>query len=310
MSRVLPTLLLLGALGAPARAQSVEAETLFVEGEKLMAAGNYDKACDAFAASNRLEARAGTLINLGLCEEKRERYASAWIAFRESLTRVKDPVKKQVADERIAAIEEKLSYLTIGLADGAKVDGLVVSRDGQVVDPALYSRAIPVDGGSHVVEARAPGKQTWTKAVQVAAERARVTVDVPVLEVGSATTPAVPHTDAPGNKYTGRIVLFGVIGAAGLGTGIWGAVTARSADRDAQALCPDPEASCADAARANALLDRRDRRALIANIGFGVAAAGAIATIVTWIVGRPSPRADVAVIPAPDGANITVRIGF
>ncbi len=309
MARALSILVVLAALGAPARAQSVEAETLFVEGEKLMAAGQIDKACDAFAASNRLEARAGTLINLGLCEEKRQRFASAWIAFREALTRVKDPVKKQVATERAAAVEARLSYLTIELPY-PKIDALTITRDNQPVDPALFGRAIPIDGGQHSVVASAPGRVRWTGSVQIANERDKTTVLVPQLaeDTGPVAVPVAPH-DA-GNRHRGMALTFGVVGLAALGVGIWGSVTSRSLDRDANELCPDLSMPCVMASEANRLLDRRDTRALIANIGYGVAAAGAIAATVAWLTGRSSSNADVAVVPTRDGANITVRVGF
>lgn len=309
MDRALSILLVLAALAAPARAQSVEAETLFVEGEKLMAAGEVDKACAAFAASNRLEARAGTLINLGLCEEKRQRFASAWIAFREALTRVKDPVKKQVATERAAAVEARLSYLTIELPD-AKIDALTVTRDDQPVDPALFGRAIPIDGGQHWVVANAPGRIRWSGAVQIANEHDKATVRIPPLAEGTGpvAVPVAPHDS--GNRHRGMAITFGVVGIAALGVGIWGGVTSRSLDRDADALCPDLSMPCTMASEANELLDRRDTRALIANIGYGVAAAGAIAATVAWLTGRTSSSADVAVAPARDGATLTVRVGF
>jgi hypothetical protein len=292
----------------PAHAQSVEAETLFAEGEKLMAAGKLGEACDAFAASNRIEARAGTLINLGLCQEKREKFASAWIAFRDALTRVKDPVKKQFATEHAAALEARFSSLTIELPTG-KVDGLVVTRDGQPVDAALFGRAIPVDGGKHTVVANAPGRKTWTGDVQIANERDRSTVLIPAL-VLDASVPARPVREVPDKTHHTAALIFGSIGAAGLGFGIYGAVTARGFDHDAKDLCPDQSMPCAMASRANQLLDKRDTRALVANIGFGVAAAGAIAATIAILTGHASPDSDIAVTPRGDGATVQVRFAW
>jgi len=314
MSRLLLSIAAISLALAPvAHAQSVEAETLFVDGEKLMTAGQYDKACEAFAASNRLEARAGTLINLGLCEEKREHFASAWIAFREALTRVKDPVKKQVAIERAAAVEAKLSYLTIELPDASKVDGLAVTRDGQPVDRALFGRAIPVDGGKHSVVARAPGRKAWTGDVMIANARDKSTVLVPALTIDGVAAPVRPTArDVPDTSHHGIAIVFGTIGVAGLGVGIWGALSARGLNRDASDLCPDLSMPCADAMRANQLLDKRDTRAMIATVGFGLAAAGAIAATIAILTGHSSdPDADiVTVTPSREGATLGVRFGF
>ncbi|MGE0400676.1 MAG: tetratricopeptide repeat protein [Kofleriaceae bacterium] len=314
MSRLLSSIAAISLALSPAHAQSVEAETLFVDGEKAMAAGQYDKACEAFAASNRIEERAGTLINLGLCEEKRERFASAWIAFREALTRVKDPVKKQVATERSAAVEAKMSYLTIELPDASKVDGLAVTRDGQPVDPALFGRAIPIDGGKHTVVARAPGRTAWTGDVMIAKERDKSTVLIPLLAAETTTGVAPPIERPPAietsNRHRGLVIAFGTVAVAGLAVGVYGSVRSRQLDTDANGLCPDLSMPCADADRANDLLDRRDTHALVANLGFGVAAVGALAAGIAWYTGRSSPRADVAVVPMRDGANIMVRVGF
>src|SRR3954467_12255598 len=121
-----------------AYAQNAAAEALFSDGERLMKEGKLVEACDAFAASNRMEPRAGTLINLGLCHEQNKQLASAWSAYKDALTRAKDPKKQQLATERAAAIEARLSYLTISVPDESRVDGLSLTRNGTVVDPVLW----------------------------------------------------------------------------------------------------------------------------------------------------------------------------
>src|SRR5215831_17174545 len=79
------------------RAQSANAEALFNEGNKLMAEGKIVEACDAFEASNRAEPRAGTLIHLGACRERNHQLASAWSAYKDAVTRAKDPTKHRLA---------------------------------------------------------------------------------------------------------------------------------------------------------------------------------------------------------------------
>ena len=86
-------LILLGLAGSAA-AQNADAEVLFNEAVALETEGNIPKACEAFEASNRIEPRAGTLIRLGQCREKQQLFVSAWSAYKDALTRVKDPAKK------------------------------------------------------------------------------------------------------------------------------------------------------------------------------------------------------------------------
>src|SRR5450432_3067817 len=128
-------------------AQSAEAESLFVEGDKLMKAGKLAQACESFDASNRIEARAGTLIRLGECREQNHQLASAWSAYKDALTRVKDPNKRAIATAKVAELEPKLSYLTITVPIANRVDQLTVTRNDKPFDAALWNRTLPIDGG-------------------------------------------------------------------------------------------------------------------------------------------------------------------
>src|ERR1044071_2920592 len=139
-----------------AHAQSAEAESLFNDASKLMKQGDLARACEAFEASNRIEPRAGTLIRLGECREQNHQLASAWSAYKDALTRVKDRRKRALATARIAEIEQRLSYLKVSVAADGKLDGLVITRNGKPLDPTLWDRSLPVDGGEYVIVARAP----------------------------------------------------------------------------------------------------------------------------------------------------------
>ncbi|MBK9032011.1 MAG: hypothetical protein IPL61_11900 [Myxococcales bacterium] len=113
-----------------ALAQNADAEVLFNEAVQLETEGKVPEACNAFEASNRIEPRAGTLIRLGQCREKQGLMVSAWSAYKDSLTRVKDPKKRKLAQDRVNALEPTLSYLTVSVPDDVRVDGLVVTRNG------------------------------------------------------------------------------------------------------------------------------------------------------------------------------------
>lgn len=297
-----------------AHAQSAEAEALFNDADRQFAAGKIDEACEAFDASNRIEPRAGTLIRLGECREKQNRLASAWSAYRDALTRVKDPYKKKVASERVAALEPKLSKLTITVAQ--RVDGLAITRNGVLVDPGLWNRAVPTDGGTLVFVARAPGFQDWTTKLSVPIAKGAVTLDVPRLEPVAATPVAAapqpkqegtaePLRDEPPPSWlTGKRKVALGLGAIAVGGAITGVVLgmrAKGLEDDAYGLCPDPRTPCADAARAMDLVERGATRGTYANIAFGVSAAAAVGAIVLWFVGKPdSEPATVSVTPRID----------
>ncbi|MDQ3366625.1 MAG: hypothetical protein M3680_14470 [Myxococcota bacterium] len=315
--------LLLGA--GPVHAQSAEAEALFTEGDELMRTGKTDAACDAFDASNRVEARAGTLIRLGECREKNRQLASAWSAYKDALTRVKDPKKRAIASAKVKELEPKLSYLTLTVPPASRVEGLTILRDGKPLDAMLWNRALPIDGGSYVISGRAPGHEEWKAAVTVAMEAGKVTVDVPALtpsaklQVPPVPTAAAEEDEEVDDQPAGGASMWTTrrkLAVASAGGGVL-AVTAgillgsqaKAKQADARALCPAAPAPCADADRANALIDSGQSRALGANIAFGVGAVAVIAAGVLWFTGAPeSATRELAIVPtlAPGESGVAV----
>lgn len=317
------SLVIVGMTTAPARAQNAAAETLFADGERLLKEGKVAQACDSFEASNRVEPRAGTLVNLGLCREQNHQLAAAWSAFKDALTRVKDPKKKEVAQARVAAIEPRLSYLTISVSDDSRIEGLVVTRNGQTVDPALWNRAVPVDGGASVIAGRAPGHEEWSTTVDVPIELGKVSVEVPRFkEIAKLVTPPTPMTpvigtppvtessDAPGMLTSRRKIALGVagVGVVAIVAAVVLGTQANGYQDDAYALCPDPAMPCVQGARANDLIETGRSRALGANIAYGVGAAATIGAVVLWFTGAPARRESrVSVTAHAHGLGLAVR---
>jgi len=317
-------------VSATAHAQNAAAESLFNDGERLMKEGKLSEACQAFEGSNRIEARAGTLINIGLCREQNNQLASAWSAFKDALTRVKDPNKKQLATAHANAIEPRLSYLTISVPDESRVDGLALTRNAGAVDPVLWNRAIPVDGGTYVIAGHAPGHEQWSTSVVVPNEGGKISVEVPrfkdltklMTPVGSPP-PAKPEpqpvaTDEPstdGSMFTPkRKIALGVggVGVAAIAVGIVLGLQAQSDKNDAFKLCPDPGTPCADGNKASALTSDGHSKALAADAAYGVGAAALIGAGVLWFLGAPT-EADHGVAVAPHvghgvaALDVTVR---
>jgi tetratricopeptide (TPR) repeat protein len=299
-----------------AHAQSAEAAALFDDGDKLFKQGKIAEACEAFEASNRIEARAGTLIRLGDCRERLGQLASAWSAFKDALIRVKDPRKQKLAKDHVAALEPRLSYLTIAVA--RPTDGLAILRDGKPVDPVEWNRAIPIDGGTYEIVASAPHHVTWKDKATVPAERGQITVELPALADDPVpyvrnipTNAAWAHAERqalyrePSAFTTKRIVAVGVLGA-GVAAGVVGIVlgeSAKSKQDSAYALCPDPAQPCTNADAANALIATGHSRAYEADAAFGVAGVAAIVASVLWFTGGP----EVAIDPASRSVVVSGR---
>jgi len=323
--------IVIAAFETPSYAQNAAAEALFSDGERLLKEGKIAEACEAFEGSNRIETRAGTLINLGLCREQNGQLASAWSAFKDALTRVKDPKKQQIATEHVAAIEPKLSYITINVPDESRIDGLVVSRNTVTLDAALWNRAVPVDGGTYVIAGHAPGHEEWSTTVTVPNESGKVAVEVPrfkelaklITPPPGSKDPSKPETETDDGSASAPSIFtpkrklaigIGAFGVVAIGAGALFGVQAKGFQDDAFALCPNPDVNCPDGNRANDLIDKGHSRAMFANVSFGVGAAALIGAGVLWFLGAPTTveKSTVAVMPhgGTSSAGLDVMVRF
>jgi hypothetical protein len=198
LATLLGTALLLGT--APtAHAQSSAADALFREGRALIKAGKLAEGCAKLEASEKLDSSVGTLLNLGDCREKLGELASAWGAFHEAEELAKrtgnDQKRAQEAKRRALRLEPDLASITVQIAPKTKHDGLVIKRDGEVVERELWGTAVVVDPGRHTVVAEAPGFQPWTSEVSVGKGSKRWVV-VPSLDPIEPPTPVEPPKPA------------------------------------------------------------------------------------------------------------------
>lgn len=302
LSQVLFALAVLGA--APARADNTtSAQALFEEGRRLMSANQFAEACPKFAESQRLDPGAGTLLNLALCYEKNEQFASAWVTYNEAAAdadRSGRPEWVKRGREKAAALASMLSTLTITVAKPSRLEGLEVARDGQPVSAAELGVKVPIDGGEHTIEARAPGHDAWTTRVTIPPKNGALTVSVPLLPKSNLTTkpePTAPkhepekHGTKGGTQRTFGVIL-GAAGVIGLGLGGGFALNAMSKHNAAKKDCTTDETRCgpqglADYASANQSADV----ATIAFIAGGALLLGGVVLYLTAPRGTVTPAA-------------------
>jgi hypothetical protein len=308
------------AFAAPvsiAHAQSPQAEVLFRDGRDLIKRGKLAAGCDKLAASERLESSIGTLLNLGDCREKLGKLASAWAAFRKAEAMAKrsgsDDKRQAEAARRAAQLEPKLSNLVIEVPSG--VVGLVVHRDGEVVDPAVWNTAMPVDSGTYTITAEAPGFVAWSGPVTVAVGARRQVVTVPNLERVPVAEPAaevepprrpqyVTTTRRVGTWSTARkfSVVAGVLGVGAVGTGIYFGWRANDLQDRADQRCPLPLCADAEGLRLN---DEARTSALTANILYIAGGATVATAVVLWLAGAPE---EIVVVPAVGDRQVSVSM--
>jgi hypothetical protein len=185
----------------PSGNDRVAAEALFDEGRNLVAAGKIAEACPKFADSQRLDPSPATLLNLASCWEKLGRTATAWVTYKEAASASSALGRADyvaTAQRHADALAPKLARVTVLVPQ--PIEGLELRRDGMVVSSVEWGQAIPVDPGTHTIQARAPGHAEWTVAAATL-EGSLVTVTVPPLEALPAqTSPATavaPPTAPP-----------------------------------------------------------------------------------------------------------------
>lgn len=218
----------LAASASPALAQSAgaQAEVLFRQGRELMNAGKLAEACAAFDESQRLEPAITTLLNLAGCREKNGQLATAWGLFldAERQTRGGSDANTQqlhdLAQARASKLEPRVSKLTIVVAAEHRRDGLEVTRGNERVDAVMWNSALPIDGGSYTITARAPGVAPWSTQVTVGVEGDSKTVEVPALGVTAAAgnVERKPAGTAAGSG-SGSVTGSGSVSVTGSGSG-------------------------------------------------------------------------------------------
>lgn len=214
----------------------------------------------------------------------------------------------KTAVKRAAKLEPRLSKLTIAVAADRRLAGLEILRGSDPVASGAWNQALPIDGGSYQITARAPGHRAWTGEVTVKREGDTQRIEIPRLTAEPVATPTPrpvvagptrPPVEGPsatpdpaprtpparaGRSKLPGITLLVVGGAALAGSGVFGklAYDKWSAAEDVcggSRECPDAAAT----KRANELSDASQQRGWIST-GLGAAGVAAVAVGVVLLV--------------------------
>lgn len=161
------------------------ADELFEEGRKLLSEGdqNAAAACAKFDEAIKLDPEApGTMLNLGLCNEKLSKYHTALVWFRKAQNRASEtnlPEYENAAKQHTVDLAGKVATIKIGFATSAP-DGTKVRIDNQEIAPSDYLAA-EVDPGDHTLVAGAPGYKIFTQQFTVVG-RGGQTINVDLVQ--------------------------------------------------------------------------------------------------------------------------------
>jgi len=304
-----------------AHADPAAAEALFREGRALLEQGRFSAACEKLEASNALEPSAGTLLNLATCREKQGKTATAWANFvsAQRLAQSQNrPEQEAEAKRRASELEPLLSTLSLSVRD--PVPDLVVRRAGRTVPPMSFGAPVPIDPGTTVVEASAPGYEPARLEIVIGPSRDHQVLEVPKLrqvrqvERGSSAAPSHEAQGPTGTDVHANTsqVLPWTIGAVGGATlvagGVLGAL-ALSSNSKAIAAC-DKQNNAAECAE---IQGRRDNQALASTVCVGVGLVG-VGVAALWLLtgqsGRPTSAWSYQGEITRESALLQMRVGF
>jgi hypothetical protein len=304
-----PTLLLLSSSLQAQDMTDAGAQLLDAEGTALLNQRQLAEACPKLEQSFRLKPGTGVLLRLALCRELSGKAASARAHYLEAAQRAQaagNPQIEQLAQSRAAALSSRVSHLTIELSASLKeLANLRVSLDGTPLDPTTIGADTPLDPGSHVIEAEAPGRTRFEKTIVVGEEPEHHAITIllpPVAEVAPNAASKAQPSDTKSSPWSSQRTLAlvaGGVGIAGVTAGTFLGLAVGSKMRRARELCGDGTSGCPE--EALALQDQARGYSLASTIAFSVGAAGILAGVALWLTAPPRHErpldAQVRVLP-------------
>jgi hypothetical protein len=287
------------------------AEILFREGLRLLDEQRAAEACPKFEESLKLEPAAGTALNLGDCYERIGRIASAYGTFDQAAALAHgtgDESRAEEAKRRRQALESKLAKITVVVPAPHRVVGLSVLRDGRSLGSGQWGIGVPVDPGTHTVEATAPGRRGWKTVVQVSAAPGTVQIAIPELAKEKTASPQPEYR--AGQRLAG--ILVGSAGLAGLAVGGGFAIAAANRNEASLKHClPDDPNKCyaKGVLLRNESLAYADTSTVVTSISAMAFATGTVLFLTAGFPRAPERSARVWVMPQVSAHTAGISFG-
>lgn len=228
---------------SPAHAASTEdraaARQELTQAQDLKKQGQLADALSHFEESQRLDPKLPTLMELADCAEQLGKLVEArdyWAAARDLAKHDEKPQSRARAEQRLAAVEQRVPQLTLQLAADAP-SGAQVLRDDVVLEPATLGAALALNPGDHVIKVKLTGHDDATYPVKLAeGDHQTLPITAGPLTAAAAPPPPPPpkvvaqpvkqEVEVSSSSWSGQRTLGIVAGATGvvgigLGSAFW-----------------------------------------------------------------------------------------
>jgi hypothetical protein len=323
-------------LAASAHAQEgADSERLYKEGWRLYQAKQYAEACPLLERSQAAAPTLRTRGALALCYEEIGRLASAYRTWKALADQAKEagaveqPRMKR-ALQKVEQLSPRVARVVFQVVESPP--NVQVLLDGQPLAASELGAALPVDPGSHAIDAKAPDRVDWHGNFDLGKPDEGKTRSLPIGPLapiqrvenvqlpegqGTVDNSAYSRTPAPPTRHwpTLRYVAIASAGAGvvAIAVGAIFAVSANSKWSDAKAMGCDDNGTCRTQAGVD-LVNDAGSKSTIGTIGIGagiaLVAGGAALWFFTPSEESPKPSVTPAVSIGPDGAHLGLRGSF
>jgi hypothetical protein len=295
------------------------AQSLVDEASDLMDAGKFEAACPKLEQATKLvPSGVGARLALAECYVGQGKLASAqgqYLQAEALANAAKDPKRAKEAGQEAAKLKSKIATITLVVpAEVRKIEGISLTWDDMVWEPATWGAPIPVDVGKHLLVVKAPGYKPWKFDVNVETNGRAMEQAVPMLEKLPLEVVKPPiEKKARGKpvetKSARTALLWTGVGLTlvGVGAGSSFTVAASANHNDALALAKQislyrgaNETLCPTAttdANCTKLFDLENRRDAFASVGivsFVVGGVAGVTTVVYALATRDKPKTKTA----------------
>jgi hypothetical protein len=276
------------AVAGPPTAEE-EAAVLFEHAKALMDASRYAEACPTFERSETLDPQVGTMLNLAFCDENLGKTATAWTVWVEAAAKADErgqTSRAEFARSRASLLEPRLLRITVLVAPQRDLDQLDVRVDGVSLARSRWGTPIPIDPGSHWLQASAAGRRPYWRSFEVDEQ------SVPPVTVPSLDDPPGPAQKADGDRDGSprawrrpAALVMGTFAAVALGAGgVLAGVSKATYDSSSgycgALVCDEP---------GNQRRSTAKTEGNVASVAAASGAAAAIGAAILWFTARSNP---------------------
>ncbi len=318
---------LLGATGlcaviapAPARAQDKaeldKARNAFRQAIAAETAGNWAGALKLLREVSNVKTTPQVRYNIALCEENLGQLVAALGDYELALVDARAANAADVASvvpARIDALRARVPKVVVHKTASARL--ATISIDGVQLGAAMLDKPMPVDPGSHLVEASAKGYRPFSRSFDIA-EKATKTIPIALEAEPSTASSATPTGSAssdnavePAARTNVLPFVVGGVGVASLAaSGVFYLLRAGTMS-DLDKVCGAARDDCP--ADSQSTFNRGKTYTTIANVTLALGVAGVGAGAVLYFTNKPSestPRPSVGFAPAAPQAQLGASV--